>query len=139
MKHKHWRGISSVYHLWRDVLELQLYCRYTKRMTTAIMSPHKVDRAGVKQFTDLPNVGKATAGDLLVLGFQSPSQLAGECPFEMHERLCQLTGVRHDPCVIDVFMSIVDFMNGKPPQPWWAFTAIRKEAVARPLFQGKNA
>jgi len=26
------------------------------------MSPHKVDRARVKKLTDLPNVGKATAG-----------------------------------------------------------------------------
>lgn len=93
------------------------------------MNPHKVDRARVKQLTDLPNVGKATAEDLRLLGFHSPEQLAGKCPFEMFERLCQKTGQHHDPCVIDVFMSITHFMNGEAPRPWWEFTAIRKRAV----------
>ena len=93
------------------------------------MSPHKVDRANLKQLTDLPNVGKAIAGDLDLLGFHSPAQLADACPFEMYERLCQLTRCRHDPCVIDVFMSITDFMNGNPPRPWWDFTVLRKNAL----------
>jgi hypothetical protein len=96
------------------------------------MSPHKVDRARVRQFTDLPNVGKATAGDLRLLGFHSPAQLAGACPFEMYERLCQATQCRHDPCVIDVFMSITDFMKGNPPRPWWEFTDHRKRALQMP-------
>lgn len=100
----------------------------------AIMSPHKVDRARVKQLADLPNVGKATADDLRLLGIHSPVQLVGECPFEMYERLCRETGRRHDPCVIDVFMSIVHFMNGEPPRSWWEFTQIRKRTLA-----GSNA
>ena len=94
------------------------------------MSPHKVDRARVKQLTDLPNVGEATASDLRLLGFYSPEQLAGESPFEMYERLCQKTGKRHDPCVIDVFMSVTQFMNGEPPRSWWEFTETRKNILA---------
>ncbi len=90
------------------------------------MSPHKVDRARVKQLTDLPNVGKATAADLRLLGIHSPEQLAGECPIRMYESLCQKTGHRHDPCVIDVFMAITSFMNGEVPRSWWEFTATRK-------------
>lgn len=93
------------------------------------MSPHKVDRARVKQLTDLPNVGKATADDLRLLGFHSPESLAGECPFEMYERLCQKTGHHHDPCVIDIFMSITYFMKGEPPCPWWEFTEARKNTL----------
>lgn len=93
------------------------------------MSPHKVDRSHLKQLTDLPNVGKAMADDLRMLGFHAPEQVAGENPFEMYERLCQETGQRHDPCVIDVFMSITEFLKGKPPRPWWEFTEIRKRAV----------
>ena len=96
----------------------------------AVMSPHKVDRTRVKKLTDLPNVGKATADDLCLLGFHSPEQLAGKCPFEMYERLCLETRQRHDPCVIDVFMSITHFMNGEPPRPWWEFTETRKRALA---------
>ena len=74
------------------------------------MNPRKVAR--VKQFTDLPNIGRATANDLRLLGFDSPEQLTGACPFDIYERLCQKTGHRHDPCVIDVFMSVTRFMNG---------------------------
>ena len=95
------------------------------------MNPHKVDRARVKQLTDLPNVGKATAADLRLLGFESPDQLAGACPFDMFEQLCLKTGHRHDPCVIDVFMSITRFMDGETPRPWWEFTEARKNILAK--------
>jgi hypothetical protein len=94
------------------------------------MTPHKVIRTKVKQFTDLPNVGKATAGDLYLLGFRSPEELVGQCPFAMHEKLCELTGQRHDTCMIDVFMSITEFMNGAPPKAWWDFTERRKRMLA---------
>ena len=94
------------------------------------MNPCKVDRVRVRLLTDLPNVGKATAEDLRMLGFHSPGQLVGECPFTMYERLCRETGRRHDPCVIDVFMSIVRFLEGEPPRPWWEFTETRKNILA---------
>jgi hypothetical protein len=93
------------------------------------MSPYKVDRAKVKHLTDLPNVGKATADDLRLLGFHSPEQITGECPFEMYRRLCEITGTRHDPCVMDVFMSVTEFLRGGPSKPWWEFTEVRKSAV----------
>jgi hypothetical protein len=99
-------------------------------LSKATLNPHKVDRAHLTQLTDLPNVGNATVHDLALLGFNLPEQLAGRCPFEMYARLCQLTGQRHDPCVLDVFMSITHFMNGEPAQPWWAFTALRKRILA---------
>jgi hypothetical protein len=94
------------------------------------MSPNKVERSRVKQFTDLPNVGKAMADDLRLLGFHSPEQLVGQCPFSLYERLCRQTGQRHDPCVIDVFMSITSFLNGEPPRPWWEFSEARKLSVS---------
>lgn len=90
------------------------------------MNPDKVDRARVRQLTDLPNVGKAAAADLRLLGIHTPDQLAGACPFDLYDRLCRKTQRRHDPCVIDVFMSVIGFMNGEVPRPWWEFTGIRK-------------
>ena len=95
-----------------------------------VMHPNKVDRSRVKQITDWPNVGKATADDLQLLGFHSPEQLVDECPFYMYERLCQITGYAHDPCVIDVFMSITHFMKGEAPRSWWEFTETRKKTLA---------
>lgn len=90
------------------------------------MKPDKIDRKHVVALTDLPNIGKAGAEDLRLLGIHEPNQLVGKCPFEMYEMLCDITATRHDPCVIDVFMSITRFMNGEEPQAWWKFTQERK-------------
>ncbi len=94
------------------------------------MSPDKVERTRLRRLTDLPNIGKAGAEDLRLLGFSEPAQIAGACPFEMYQRLCVLTGTRHDPCVIDVFMSVTEFLKGEPARHWWAYTDVRKAAMA---------
>lgn len=94
------------------------------------MNPSKVERSRVRQLTDLPNVGKACAADLQLLGIHEPGQLVGRSPFEMYESLCSITGLYQDPCVIDVFISITRFMAGEAPRPWWDYTEERKLAVA---------
>ncbi len=75
---------------------------------------------------DLPNVGPATALDLVRLGILEPKTLKRRNPEKMFEALCELDGVRHDPCVRDVFASLVDYANGAPARPWWAYSAERK-------------
>lgn len=95
------------------------------------MNPDKVIREHVRQLSDLPNIGKAMAEDLQLIGIRAPEQLVGKDPFEMYTRLCNKTATRQDPCVIDVFISIVRFMNGEPARPWWAYTAERKQAYPR--------
>jgi len=99
------------------------------------MNPSKVDRSRVVKLTDLPNIGKAGAEDLRLLGFHKPSQLVGRCPFEMYEMLCEKTASRHDPCVIDVFMSVTRFMAGEAARPWWDYTEERKQLL---LQKGNN-
>jgi len=94
------------------------------------MNPSKVDRSRTKKLTDLPNIGKAVAADLKVLGINEPCDLVGRDPYEMYKNLCDITGHRHDPCVLDVFISITRFINGEDPRPWWAFTSERKNALA---------
>lgn len=83
----------------------------------------------VHRFTDIPNVGPATAGDFETLGLRSPAELAQCDAYALYHRLCAITGVRHDPCVIDVFLAVIDFMNGAPARPWWHYTAQRKHAL----------
>jgi len=90
------------------------------------MNPSKVVRENVRKLTDLPNIGKAGAADLELLGIDKPSDLEGQDPYEMYERLCILTNNRHDPCVIDVFISVTCFINGDAPKVWWDYTAERK-------------
>ena len=93
------------------------------------MNPNKVDRTRVVRLTDLPNVGEASAKDFRLLGIHEPSQLIGKCPFEMYEMLCEKTASRHDPCVIDVFMSVTRFMAGEEARPWWEYSAERKKSL----------
>ncbi len=90
------------------------------------MNPHKVNRSRLNRLTDLPNIGKASAGDLVLLGIESPEQLVGKDPFELYDRLCHLTELRQDPCVLDVFISVTRFMAGDEPRPWWEYTEERK-------------
>ncbi|MFB2668098.1 helix-hairpin-helix domain-containing protein [Shewanella xiamenensis] len=96
------------------------------------MNPAKVVRAKVKQLTDLPNIGKASATDLRLLGIETPVQLLGRNPYEMYQTLCDKTGQIHDPCMLDVFISITRFMAGDDPQPWWFYTEERKQALTHP-------
>ncbi len=93
------------------------------------MNPSRVVRERVTQLTDLPNIGPASAADLRLLGIHAPAQLAGRCPYEMYDALCEKTGVRHDPCVMDVFISVTRFMNGEDARPWWDYTAERKQKL----------
>lgn len=95
------------------------------------MNPNKVDRSRLVTLTDLPNIGPACAHDLRLLGIHEPSQLVGQRPFEMYEKLCTKTGSRHDPCVIDVFMSVTRFMAGEEARPWWTYTQERKQSFMR--------
>ena len=90
------------------------------------MNPARVDRARLRELTDLPNVGPAIAADLRLLGIETPAQLVGHSPLELYRQLCDVTGTRHDPCVLDVFMSVTRFIAGDPPRSWWAYTAERK-------------
>ncbi len=85
------------------------------------------DRKTVPRLEDLPNIGKAMAADLRLIGIEHPRQLIGRDAFEMFDGLCTKTGKQHDPCVIDVFMAVVHFMEGGDPLPWWAFTNERKQ------------
>jgi hypothetical protein len=91
------------------------------------MHPRKVSRNQVRLLTDLPNIGKAMARDLQLIGISEPEQLRGRSPLEMYHELCRITDSQHDPCVIDVFMSVTSFMSGREALPWWHFTEERKQ------------
>lgn len=74
----------------------------------------------------LPNIGPSLAADLRLLGVVHPRALATQEPFALYQALCARTGKRQDPCVLDTFMAITDFMRGAQAAPWWAYTAERK-------------
>ena len=74
----------------------------------------------------IPNVGPSLAEDFRKIGIDAPDKLVGQDPYMLYDRLCAVTGTRQDPCVIDVFISAVRFMEGADAVPWWAYTPERK-------------
>ncbi|KAI9881645.1 MAG: hypothetical protein M1823_006644, partial [Watsoniomyces obsoletus] len=97
-----------------------------RRRTAAIKSPKAATADACRRLDQLPNVGPAMADDLRLIGIHDPAHLKGEDPLTLYRRLCEITGRRHDPCVLDTFLAIVDFMSGAAPAPWWAYTPQRK-------------
>ncbi|MBU0632546.1 helix-hairpin-helix domain-containing protein [bacterium] len=91
------------------------------------MNPSKVIREKVVKLTDLPNIGVSMAKDLRFIGINTPDDIQGKDPFELYKALIVKSGKRQDPCVLDVFMSITDFMNGGEPKVWWDYTQERKK------------
>lgn len=83
-------------------------------------------RESLKRLVDIPNVGKVMERDFHLLGVVHPADLIGRDPYQLYEELCRVTQVKHDPCVLDIFISAVRYMEGGPPKKWWEFTAERK-------------
>jgi hypothetical protein len=75
----------------------------------------------------LPNIGPALAAELRLLGISHPQDLLGQDGYLLYRRLCEVTRMRHDPCVLDTFLAATDFMRGAPATPWWQYTAQRKQ------------
>lgn len=89
------------------------------------------DREAVAELEDLPNIGPAIAADLKLIGIHHPGELKGKDPYQLYASLCRKTGTRHDPCVLDVFLAAVDFMEGGKALPWWKFTLERKKHLGQ--------
>ncbi len=83
-------------------------------------------RNEITSFQDIPNVGKAIKKDFVLIGVKEPIDLVDKDPYKMYHDLCNVTQQRYDPCVIDVFISAVNYMKGGPPKKWWEFTKERK-------------
>ena len=80
----------------------------------------------VASLEDIPNVGPAVAADLRRLGITAPADLLGRDPYALYEDLCEKTGQRHDPCLLDTFVAAVAYADGGPARPWWEFSRERK-------------
>ena len=83
--------------------------------------------AGVKELSELRNIGKAMLLDFDILGIKTLQQLAKQSADELYTRLCILTGGRHDPCVHDTFAAAIHQAKTGEALDWWAFTALCKE------------
>lgn len=97
-----------------------------------------ISREQVTCLEDLPDVGRAVAADLRLLGIERPQELLGHQPLELYRRLNRVTGTRHDPCMLDVFMAVIHFIEHGETLPWWKFTAQRKKLYSPDLLWEKE-
>lgn len=91
-----------------------------------IKAPKARTVADCRTLEQLPNIGPSLAEDLRSIGIAEPRQLARADAWQLYRELCDRTGVRQDPCVLDTFLAVTAFARGAPAAPWWAYTAERK-------------
>ena len=104
-------------------------------------SPHKLvldkpisDRRVLK---DLRGIGSKMLEDFDRLGVSSVRQLKTQNATALYERMCQLTGTRQDPCVLDTYRCAIEqARNPNLPdeqRDWWYWSRVRKLADKRAI------
>lgn len=85
---------------------------------------------GERRLRDLAGVGRAVEADFLKLGVRSVPELAACEGDELYRRLCELTGTRQDPCVLDEFRCAVAQARDRhlpaAQRNWWWWSRQRK-------------
>jgi hypothetical protein len=90
--------------------------------------PKKADTAtdrvtALADLRQLPGVGRKTAEDLWELGLRSASDLRGQDPEALYQKLCRLQGAKIDRCMLYVFRCAVYYASHQQHQPellkWW--------------------
>ena len=85
------------------------------------------------QLNDLAGIGPAMMQDFERLGIRSVEQLARQNPKKLYGRLCEITGKRQDPCVLDTFTCAV--AQARDPnlpaeqRNWWYWSRARKASA----------
>jgi hypothetical protein len=88
------------------------------------MSKIKSDKEDrLKQLQSIPGIGKACSIDLWNIGIRNISDLAGQNPGVLYDRLNTLSGVKHDICMLYTFRCAVYFASKddheKEKLNWW--------------------
>ncbi len=79
----------------------------------------------IKEFRQIPGVGKTIAHDLYNLGFRSVEELKDQDPEEIYERHCEQMGTKVDRCMLYVFRCAVYYASNtsydKELLKWWSW------------------
>jgi hypothetical protein len=88
--------------------------------------PMRPEHSAADALKRLRNIGPAAFADLAVLGIASITQLAASDPDRLYTLLQIKTGLKHDPCVRDVFAAAIHQARTGEFRDWWTFTQERK-------------
>lgn len=81
---------------------------------------------------DLRGIGVKMLEDLEKLGIHSVAQLKTRDPERMYVKMCEISGTRQDPCVLDTYRCAVE--QARDPnlpaeqRDWWYWSRLRKGA-----------
>jgi hypothetical protein len=77
----------------------------------------------LKEFMQIPGVGKKTSEDFWRLGLKSIEDLKGIDPTELYLKLCSIEGKNVDKCMLYVIRAAVYYASNENHDPnllkWW--------------------
>ncbi len=71
----------------------------------------------MSELRKIPGIGREMEKDLLALGYTTIDSLKGADPQEMYDRMCGITGVKQDRCVLYTYRLAVYFAETENPEP----------------------
>ena len=90
----------------------------------------RAKRKAKSALEEIPGVGPSIAEDLHSLGISRVAQLNGRSPEVLYKKLCDLTGVRQDPCVLYTFRCAVYYASNAKHDAeklkWWNWKDVKK-------------
>ena len=79
--------------------------------------------AVLKEFQEIPGVGKSISLDLWNMGFRSVRDLQNQDPEELYTRFCIQESTQVDRCMLYVFRCAVYYASNEQHEPqllkWW--------------------
>lgn len=79
----------------------------------------------IKHLQMLRNIGPAAAGDLYLIGIETPEQMKNSDPNKLYEELKKRNGGKLDRCVLYQFQgALLDI-------PWWECKNIKKGPIKK--------
>ncbi len=102
-------------------------------MAAALQTPKIGSQRGedTRRLRDLAGVGRSIEADLRSLSVQTVAELAARDGDQLYRQLCDQTGTRQDPCVLDTFRcAVAQARDSNLPQEqrnWWWWSRQRKQ------------
>jgi hypothetical protein len=88
---------------------------------------------GERKLSDLRGIGRKMLKDFERLGISTVRQLCAQDAGQMYARMCDITGARQDPCVVDTYRCAIEqARNPRLPEEqrdWWYWSRVRKAGL----------
>ena len=86
-----------------------------------------------RKLGDLRGIGAKMLEDFARLGISSVSQLRSGDALQLYARMCELSGTRQDPCVLDTYRCAIEQARNpglpREQQDWWYWSRLRKQGL----------